>query len=147
MQINAVELLHAMYARVVTTEHVIDELRHVSAPPSVRSWASTLPDWMEVRRPKSLIGGNLGVGERSAIALAVELGADAVLIDDRQAYKLALASGLLALGTLGFLLEADRQGRISFAKALARLSKETNFYADEALIRRLLFEYEAKKIQ
>jgi hypothetical protein len=145
IQIAAVELLPAMFARVVTTDYVIDELRHASAPTRVRSWTDTLPDWLEVIRPNTLIAGSLGVGERSAISLAMELRADAVLIDDRQAYRLARSSGLVAFGTLGLLLEADRQGRISFPSTVARLAVETNFYADPVLLQRLLVEHQNRK--
>jgi hypothetical protein len=56
-----------------------------------------LPHWLEVRAPTRSASvltsrGRLGDGEWEAIALAVELGASAILIDDRPARRLAEAA-------------------------------------------------------
>ena len=74
-----------------------------------------LPRWLEMRTPTRAASvltfrGRLGDGEWEAIALAVELGAGAILIDDRPARRLAEAAGLNVIGTLGLLLEAKRAG-------------------------------------
>jgi len=50
--------------------------------------------------------------EWEAIALAIDVGADAILIDDRPARRLAEAAGLNVIGTLGLLLEAKRAGHL-----------------------------------
>lgn len=55
------------------------------APLAVRTWASEVPEWLEVRKPliddPSLAA--LGDGEREAICLTIELAADLLLIDER----------------------------------------------------------------
>ncbi|MGH9370987.1 MAG: hypothetical protein ACRD15_05595 [Vicinamibacterales bacterium] len=53
-----------------------------------------LPHWASVRAPigqPSMLSfqGQLGDGEREAIALAVEVGADAIVLDDRPARRVA----------------------------------------------------------
>jgi predicted nucleic acid-binding protein len=57
--------------------------------------------------------GSLGDGEREAIALALELCADAIVLDDLPARRVAHAIGLNVIGTAGLLLTAKRRGLIA----------------------------------
>jgi predicted nucleic acid-binding protein len=59
--------------------------------------------------------------ERDAIALALELGADVVLVDDLQAPNKALRMGLRIAGTLGVLSVAAELGKIDFDIAVKQL--------------------------
>ena len=79
----------------------------------------------------------LGLGERAAIALAEELSADALLIDDRDGRREAARRRLPVLGTLRVLADAAEQGLIDLRAALERLTL-TNFRVDEQLVQRLL---------
>jgi len=52
----------------------------------VKDWISTAPSWLEVKQADARLftpSKRIGNGEREAIALAIGLKADAVLIDDR----------------------------------------------------------------
>lgn len=49
-------------------------------------------------------------GEAEAIALAFDLGADTLLLDERSARNLALGMGFTVLGVAGVLLRAKRRG-------------------------------------
>ena len=51
-------------------------------------------------------------GEREAIALAMELRADLVILDDLPARRVAKAAGLNVIGAVGVLLGAKRVGLI-----------------------------------
>ena len=82
--------------------------------------------------------GRLGAGEWEAIALAVELGAGAILIDDRPARRLAQAAGLNVIGTLGLLLEAKRAGHIKTIRAELDKLLETSFFLSQQLYDELL---------
>jgi len=74
----------------------------------------------------------LGRGETEAIVLAEEINADAVLIDDLKARKVANFRGLKIIGTIGILLDAKEKGLIKQVKPLLdelikkkiRISKE-----------------------
>lgn len=74
-----------------------------------------LPDWVEVQ-PSQIIEdvmlAQLGAGERAAIALALTINADLILIDERKGTTAALGKGLAAAGTLGLLALAARRGLI-----------------------------------
>ena len=55
---------------------------------------------------------DLDLGETEALALAVEIKADLVLIDELRGRAVARALGLVAIGTLGIILEAKRKNLI-----------------------------------
>jgi predicted nucleic acid-binding protein len=82
--IGAVNVLQPLYGRVIVPQTVADELQEPGAPARVRSWIRNPPQWCEVRPD---VPGDprlqfLGPGERAAIALAVSLRADRLLIDE-----------------------------------------------------------------
>jgi predicted nucleic acid-binding protein len=119
-------------------------LESVLIPPAVareiQPSIAVLPHWMEVRAPAgspSMLTsrGRLGDGEWEAIALGVELGAGAILIDDRPARRLAEAAGLNVIGTLGLLLEAKRAGHIRTVRVELDRLLETSFFLTGCLPR------------
>jgi predicted nucleic acid-binding protein len=83
--IGEIEVLPALYNRVLVPTSVSEELKRPRAPNPVRVWISQPPAWLEVRSPGSSPGAELAhldVGERDAILLAEELGADRIIIDE-----------------------------------------------------------------
>lgn len=79
----------------------------------------------------------LGAGEREAIALAKEIGADLLLVDDRKARKEARGRGLSVTGTLAVLVAASERGLVDLPEAIAAL-RQTTFRAPAALVDELL---------
>jgi predicted nucleic acid-binding protein len=96
--IGAISFLPRIYDRIVLPSDVVSELKHANAPSDVRAWASMLPPWIEIKtpskRPAPILIKTLDRGEVAAILLAQELTADFVLIDEREARKAAVGSGL-----------------------------------------------------
>jgi predicted nucleic acid-binding protein len=88
--------------------------------------------------------GYLDQGERQAIALAEELQADHLLLDDADARREAARRGLPFIGTLGVLREAARRELLDLRVVLAQL-QETSFFVDPALIESLLAEEARRK--
>ena len=124
--IGQVELLKKLYTRILIPPAVLAELKHPLAPNAVRNWAGSAPEWVEVSSPKhSLILPQLDLGESQAIALATEMHAEVVLIDEQAGRKEALQRGLRVAGTLSVLDEADRAGLVLFDDAVAQLQKTT----------------------
>src|SRR5713226_8097814 len=77
-------LLPALYGRVLIPPAVADELNHENAPGAVRAWLAARPSWLEIRKPTHILepAVDLDLGEREAIALAAEVAADFLLIDE-----------------------------------------------------------------
>ena len=73
-------------------------------------------DWLTVVEPRVIppdwLNLDLGAGELAALALALERPECVVLLDDRQARRIAQVAGLNVWGTLRVLLEAKHQGLI-----------------------------------
>ena len=107
------ELLHALFGEVLVPPAVAAELEQ----PRSRFSPIFLQGLVFVRivapRDRAVVENlllTIGPGEAEALALAVEVHADAVLIDEAAGRALARQRGLLPLGVLGILLATE--GRI-----------------------------------
>lgn len=90
-----------------------------------------------MRRPTTpLTLPRLDAGETEAIALAIEIGADALLLDEQAGRREATRRGLRVAGTLSVLDEADRAGLLDFEKAVAALEK-TSFRLSGKVLREI----------
>jgi predicted nucleic acid-binding protein len=140
VRIGEIDLLQKLYGQVTLPEIVLDELQAEDGLPLVRAWAGNLPAWVQVRspaKPLAMTQLNLHRGESQAIALAEELQAALLLIDDRVGVRAALERGLTITGTLGVLVEAAQAGLIHIEAVLQKL-QETNFRATPGLYQRAL---------
>ena len=132
--IAQIDLLRQLYARILIPPAVLAELKHPVAPKPVRDWAQNAPEWVEVLSPKSrLILAQLDLGESEAIALATEVHAEVVLIDEQAGRQEAVRRGLKVAGTLSVLDEADQAGLVIFDNAIAELLK-TSFRVSQAVL-------------
>lgn len=75
----------------------------------------------------------LDPGERAAIALAIAVHAEGLLIDEYEGRQEAEHRGLPVTGTLGILGVAHRAGLLDFETALAQL-RLTNFYISDVVV-------------
>jgi predicted nucleic acid-binding protein len=136
--IEAIDLLARLYDRVIIPHAVFAELTHVHAPVVVREWASALPPWAEIKHASRIeLGGLLDPGEAEAIALAQELKADSLLLDETEARQEALRLGLPVSGTVGILEKAAERNWINLREAFQRLSR-TNFHIARDLLQQAL---------
>lgn len=143
-------ILPALYERVVVPPAVLIDLQQSRTPAAVRAWVAHPPAWFEVRQPQQALDirhyPKLGAGEREAIALAQELRASLLLIDDADGREAAERHALAATGTLGILENAAIRSLIDLPNALARL-QATTFRARAALFQELLVRDAARKQQ
>ncbi|HHP7243877.1 MAG TPA: DUF3368 domain-containing protein [Elainellaceae cyanobacterium] len=109
-------LLHSIYTTVVIPDVVADEL---AVAQDIRIQQIPALEWIQVRtlsdRPiaQSLQEvRKLDAGEAYAIALAIQIKADEVLIDERLGRREAKRYGLSVVGLLGVLIVAKRRSLI-----------------------------------
>ena len=122
--IQHLQLLPQLYDRVTIPEAVYRELADIEPPvPGTLEVQSAL--WLEVRQVfnrevvERLEGEvSLDPGESEAIALAIELNADLLLIDERRGRAEADRLGLRITGLLGILVEAKHHNLIVAVKPL-----------------------------
>ena len=82
---------------------------------------------------------NFTQGEAEAIALATELKADIVLIDEQEGRQLASKAGLAVTGVLGVLLRAKRKGEIAAVKPeIDLLRSKARFFVSPLLEAKVL---------
>lgn len=137
-------ILPELFGRVLIPNAVRSELMHPRAPIEVRDFAAFPPSWLEcveVTGNLEQLGGQLGAGEREAINLAIEVRADALLIDDLPGRIEAAARGIPARGTLAVLLQAGVRGHLDFREALTRI-KELGFRTTPQLEQELIGEFD-----
>ena len=114
LKIGRLSLLKDVFHKVIIPGKVREELlewEKLGADISAYENA----DWIETHRPtdRLLVKGflkDLDEGEAEAIALAHELKADYLLIDERRGWKLAKSLGIHAIGLIGVLLNAKSLG-------------------------------------
>ena len=140
--IDQASLLNSLFGEVLIPNAVHRELQHPKTPERVQYWITNPPEWLRVRGIQTTPSAPLlivDIGEREAIQLAVEVRADAVLMDEVEGRSVAESFGLRVSGTLGILEQASRLGLIDLRQTFAKL-EQTNFRVSpelrEALIRR-----------
>lgn len=117
--VGELPLLQALYGQIVIPEAVASELRRGGQDDPRIAQVLTL-SWLEIKPSTNhrLIDElqtiyKLDKGESEAISLALELNADALLIDERLGRREASRLGLSITGMLGVLLVAKKQDLVS----------------------------------
>ena len=126
--IGHVNILPTLFKEVLIPPEVESELASPRRPEAVRAFVAAPPSWLRVQSPGLIepIQG-LHAGEAAAIALAQELRADRVIIDESLGRKAATERGLRVVGTIGVLEAAAERGLIDLAQAFAKV-KKTDFW-------------------
>jgi len=135
--VGAADLLPALFHRVFIPPAVLAELKrfHTELP----AFLVTQPpsDTARVARLRQ----EVDAGEAEAIALALELGADRLLVDETVGRAVARREGLTVIGVLSILLASKQSELIPAIRPLVdRLQHEAGFHIAPALRRDLLQE-------
>ncbi|PSN10605.1 DUF3368 domain-containing protein [filamentous cyanobacterium CCT1] len=122
--IQNLQLLKQLYSRVIIPEAVYRELAEIHSPVPGTLEVKSVP-WIEVRPvtdqtvvDRFRLDARLDPGESEAIALALELNADLLLIDERRGRAEANRLGVKITGLLGVLVEAKQKQLIFAVKPL-----------------------------
>ena len=132
-------ILPPLFERVVIPRAVRRELESAEAPDQIKQFLATEPEWLETREALEIEPKlqRLDPGEREAIAIALAISADLVLLDERKGRKAAREHGLAVSGTLRVLDLAAKRGLVSLPDAIKRLQR-TTFRASPRLIGHVL---------
>ncbi|MCA9918665.1 MAG: DUF3368 domain-containing protein [Anaerolineales bacterium] len=136
-------LLHDLYGTIQIAQEVWEELNAFGHSwPGSREVANA--SWITQTQVKNqelilALRRDLDRGEAATIALAVELKANLVLLDEQDGRRAAQRMGLRPFGVLGILLEAKKRGHVSVVKPLVEELRQTaGFYLSDAVYQSVL---------
>ncbi len=142
--VNHLWILPALYGRVIIPLAVADELANADGIASVQNILTL--DWIrvcpltEIALAESLERDRkLDLGEAQAIALAIQIKATDLLMDERLGRQEAVSLGLSVTGVLGILRVAKHQNLISVVKpVLDKLMNQAGFRVSQPLYNQIL---------
>lgn len=136
--IGQFHLLETLYAQIWIPEAVVSELNAngVQWPGSRQTRQAP---WIRRQRVTNralvtTLQGDLDQGEAEAIALALELQADLLLIDEKEGRRTAQRLGLRVTGVVGLLVEAKAQAKLNQIRPLLdSLRYDAGFFMTDRL--------------
>ena len=142
-KMGELSLLKSLFAEVIVADKVFEEVVVQGAGKAgseeVRSahWIKrqSVSDKTALQQLRE--EGLLDVGEAETLALALELGADLVLLDDRRARKVAARMKVRRIGTIAIILLAYRQGLIKDLPSVLKKASERAFRINTGVFNRL----------
>jgi len=115
----------------------IDILKEMSSsvivtPEVAKEFGEPLPEWITIKEVSDsekikILNKFIGLGESSAIALAIEIGNALLIVDDKRARQFALSLDLEITGTLGLLIRAYKNGIINDIDSIIANLRKANF--------------------
>lgn len=143
LMIGKLSILKDVFGKIIIPQAVLEELL------VLERFGHDLTEihessWIEVSEPSDVdfvqtLRENLDLGESAAIALAIELGASNLVIDEKKGRRIAAELGLEIIGLVGILLEARERGIINSAKStLDELMEKANFRISQAFYQKIL---------
>ena len=141
--VGQLDLLRQLYGKVLIPQAVYGELTGSSGGQPGAVEVQTV-EWIETRPVANhtlvtALQMELDTGEAEAIALAKELAADLLLLDERRGRAVALRLDLRFVGLLGVLIEAKQKDCILAIKpVLDDLVTKAGFWVSQPLYARVL---------
>jgi len=143
LAIDQLDLLKKLYGKIIIPQAVYQEITVKGAGQKGSTELEKL-NWIEIKlvSDKKLVQAlklELDEGESEVIALAVELKAGLILIDERRGRTVARNLDISCIGLLGVLIEAKQKGLIKFVRPLLDdLISKAGFWINQKLYNRVL---------
>lgn len=148
IEIEEAQILSALYGKIIIPQHVFTELQGRHTPLKVVQWIQQAPAWIEVRPADTSLftpQRHIQQGEHEAIALAIELHADALLADDGDAIKEAQRLNLPTIRLFTILESAAEQELLDLPSTIARMRQTTFRLPPSAIIDAMLEHDQLRK--
>jgi len=139
-RICCLDFLEKLFGKIVVPEAVWQEITVGGKPGSEKVLKARFIHVEEMHRKRLalLFKEFVDDGEAEAITLALEINADILLADDREARSLAKKLGLQVMGTLAVIALAKYRGLISEAKPIVNKLIESGFWISEGILEEFL---------
>jgi predicted nucleic acid-binding protein len=144
-KIGRLHLLQKQFSEIVIPPAVQSELNRLNQTEAAEQIQQAIRDgWIKphaVRNEKivRVLQAQVDLGEAEAIALAMELPADLVLLDEKDGRSLAERAGLRVTGVLGVLLRAKHDGAIPLiGPEIEALRMKARFFLSASLTEKIL---------
>ena len=118
-KIDRIGILQEMFSDLLVSKEVAAEFGELPV------WI-TIQEVIEKEQYKKL-AEQLGKGEASSIALALEFEESLLIIDERKGRKIAEDLGVDTIGSLGVLVKAKERGVINEVREILELIDRTDF--------------------
>lgn len=145
--INHLFLLQDQFREIIIPEQVKKELRVNENLPGSQLLKDALDQrWIKVQSVENealiqLLERELDQGEAEAIALAIQLKSDWLLLDEKEGRRIARTLGLKITGILGIILRGWHEGKISSVKQIIdQLRTDAHFHIASNLEAQILKE-------
>lgn len=145
--VDLLDLLHQQFGEVIVPAGVVDELKLDTGYPGTDKIRNAIEaGWLRQEKLENdqvarALKRELDDGEAEAIALALQLHIEVILMDERDGRSIAKSMGLSPIGVLGVLLRAKQEGGIgSIKEILNRLRNDAGFYIADSLMENILAE-------
>jgi uncharacterized protein len=143
--VDMLDLLRLQFGEVLVPAAVIDELKLDTDYPGTSEIRNAMNSgWLrqvnlEEDRVAMALKRELDNGEAEAIALALQLRIESILMDERDGRSVAKSMGLVPIGVIGVLLRAKQNGDITSVKeVLNKLRDEAGFYMTDSFLKDIL---------
>jgi predicted nucleic acid-binding protein len=143
--VGMLDLLRQQFGEVIVPTAVIAELKlDTDYPGTGEIRSAMMSGWLhqinlENDRVAMALKRELDDGEAEAIALALQMQIESILMDERDGRSVAKSMGLVPIGVIGVLLRAKQNGDIGSVKGiLNKLRDEAGFYITESFLKDIL---------
>lgn len=143
-KINKLSLLKDLYGKLFVPQKVYSECTDTRYYQNEVKLINNA-DWLQVKtildyKLFSLLNSELDAGEAEALILAMELNADLILLDDKEARVKGRILDIRATGTLGVLIKAKQKCLIDSLEVNITQLQDSGFRLSPNLIAKVLSE-------